>query len=107
MGSSYTDFTEKIHNPHPEETAFEQLYNDIIGNLLICPDHRPEGIVAAHHSSIFSATYPHMISSQYMISQVRARLTEHLSRVSKEIGINIRYILLYDFLALVQSIEIY
>lgn len=79
-------------NPLPEEEALEATYRDIIGNLMICPDHRPEGILSVPHSSFVSLMNPQLMVSEHMISLVRDRLNQQLSE-KDEANTNIRYIL--------------
>ena len=78
--------------PDLEEESFNQTYNDIIGNLILCPDHRPEGIISVPLSSFLSLTIPEFVSSQHLINFVRDHLSQHLSRFFSETATNLRYI---------------
>ena len=76
--------------PRPEENTLEEIvYEDIIGNLMICPDHRPEDIISFPHSSILYLANPELVSSEQMICLVRERLNHKLSG-SEETNPNIR-----------------
>ena len=77
--------------PRPEEKTLEEIiYEDIIGNLMICPDHRPEGIISFPPSSILCLANPELVSSEQMICLVRERLNHKLSG-SEETNPYIRY----------------
>ena len=78
-------------DPLQEEEALEAIYRDIIGNLMICPDHRPEGVLSVPHSSFVSLMNPQLMKSEHMISLVRDRLDQQLSG-NNEANTNIRYI---------------
>ena len=77
-------------DPYPEEEALKEIYDDIIGNLIVIPDHRPEGILSIPHSSIFSLTNPQLMTSEHMITLVRERLNQQISE-SEDAGPDIRY----------------
>ena len=62
----------------PEEKALEDVYNDIIGNLIICPEHRPGGILSIPHSSIISLLNPQLMTSEHLIGLVREKLDKQL-----------------------------
>ena len=78
-------------DPLPEEEALEAIYRDIIGNLMICPDHRPEGVLSVPHSSFVSLMNPQLMKSEHLISLVRDRVDQQLSG-KDEAKTNIRYI---------------
>jgi len=80
----------------PVDEKLETIYQDIIGNLIIIPDHRPKGIRSPPLSSLFSLMNPEL-TSDHMISLVRERLNQQLSG-SEETDSNMRYTdaLFYD-----------
>jgi len=74
----------------PEEKALKEAYHDIIGNLINCPEHRPEGILSIPHSSIIFLLNPQLMASEHLIELVREKLNQQLSG-SKEAIPDIRY----------------
>ncbi len=86
------DYSHRIFGKElqPEDQALEDVYSDIIGNLIICPEHRPKGILSIPHSSIISLLNPQLMTSEYLIELVREKLNQQLSG-SKEANPDIRY----------------
>ena len=62
----------------PEKSALEKMYDDIIGNLIVIPDHCPEGILSIPYSSIFDDMDPQLMTSENMITLVRGRLNQQI-----------------------------
>ncbi len=74
--------------PKLEDLAFEVSYQEILSNLILCYDHRPEGkrLSWLPFSSVLNAKPA--ITSEKMRCLVRARLNQHLVGVMSE---KIRY----------------
>ena len=83
--------------PQPEEKALKEAYHDIIGNLIICPEHHPEGILSIPHSSIISLLNPQLMTSEHLIGLVKEKLDQQLVG-SEEANPTIRYICMCFFL---------
>ncbi len=74
--------------PRLEDLACHASYCEIIGNLLMCHEHRPEGKKLAMVTfSSFLSTNP-FLTSKNMMKLVRARLDQHLVGLMSE---QIRY----------------
>lgn len=78
-------------DPYPEEEELEEIYDDIIGNLMICSDHLPEGIVSTPPSSILNLMDPQLMTSESLINLIRDRLmNQQLSGSSEAMNTIIR-----------------
>ncbi len=71
--------------PFPEELALEQIFDEIIGNLMICPEeHFPERFFShPKNSSIVSLVNPQLMKSEYLINLIREQLNQKLSESSE------------------------
>ena len=64
--------------PRLEHLAFEKSFKEIVSNLILCPEHRPEGKrFDWASSSSFLSTNP-LCSSQNMINFVKGHLDQIL-----------------------------
>ena len=61
-----------------EEIAFTACLKDILGNLLLCPEHRPESSRHLNSYSSLISIHPNLFSSSNVRSFVRNRLNQHL-----------------------------
>ena len=61
-----------------EEIAFTACLKDILGNLLLCPEHRPEDRRNLNSYSSLISSHPNLFSSSNVRSFVRNRLNQHL-----------------------------
>ena len=61
-----------------EEISFTACLKDILGNLLLCPEHRPESSRHLNSYSSLISIHPNLFSSSNVRSFVRNRLNQHL-----------------------------
>lgn len=68
----------QINVPSLENLAFEMSYKEIMSNLILCYEHRPEGkrVTWLPFSSIVSTS--EILSSENIRRLVRGRLNQHL-----------------------------
>ena len=68
---------QRVVVPQLKDLAFDVSYKEILGNLILCPDSRPEDkqLVWVSFSS-FLSTIPYL-KSQNMRQIIRDRLTQH------------------------------
>ena len=70
--------TEKYSVSRLEEISFTACLKDILGNLLLCPEHRPESSRHLNSYSSLISIHPNLFSSSNVRSFVRNRLNQHL-----------------------------
>ena len=99
----------KMSVPLLEDLAFEVSFKELISNLVMCRDHRPENTSESYYKAMdwvssFSILSNHpFMSSENVLKFVKQRLNKYLVGV---MGIKIRYKLLFIIICFLLKIFI-